>query len=71
MKTDQTAKKQALDCIKQLQAKYKIIRGDMRVKIAVKKELEEIICKELKNLKIDKLVSEELKGEMILRIYDI
>ncbi len=26
-KTDQTAKKQALDCIKLLQKKYKIVRG--------------------------------------------
>ncbi len=47
MKTDQSAKKQALDCIKQLQASYKIIRGDMRIRITFKKEFEEKILKEL------------------------
>ena len=35
-KTDQPAKKQALECIKLLQAKYKIARGDMRIRITFK-----------------------------------
>ena len=36
VKTDQPAKRQALECIKQLQAHYKITRGDMRIRIASK-----------------------------------
>lgn len=39
VKTDQPAKKQFLECVKLLQAKYKIVRADMRVKITFKKEV--------------------------------
>lgn len=45
VKTDQPAKKQALECIKLLQAKYKIARGEMRIRIACKKEALEKIEK--------------------------
>ena len=51
-KTDQPAKKQALECIKQLQTKYKIVRGDMRIRITFKAEAEDIIAKELKSVGI-------------------
>lgn len=40
VKTDQPAKKQALECIKILQSKYKIKRGDMRVKITFKEGIQ-------------------------------
>jgi len=33
VKLDQPAKKQALDCIKLLQKKYKIVRGQMKIRI--------------------------------------
>ncbi len=34
IKQDQSAKKQALECIKALQKHYKIARGDMRIQIS-------------------------------------
>jgi len=48
VKTDQPAKKQALECIKILQGKYKIVRGDMRVKVTFSKDLSEEMTKGLK-----------------------
>ena len=62
IKTDQSSKRQALECIKQLQTKYKIMRGDMRIRIAFKDESQKEIEKELNKLDIDKLISEDKKG---------
>ena len=71
MKTDQTAKKQALDCIKQLQSHYKIIRGDMRIRLAFKQASEETILTEIKKMGIEKCLSSEVKNEMCTYVYDI
>ena len=71
MKTDQPAKRQALECIKMLQTKYKIVRGDMRIRIIFKKESLEAIEQELSNLGIEAFQSEEIKADTISRVYDI
>ena len=41
LKLDQPAKKQALDCIKLLQKRYKISRGQMKVRITFEKDCQE------------------------------
>lgn len=40
LKLDQPAKKQALECIKLLQKRYKISRGEMKIRITLEKALE-------------------------------
>lgn len=45
LKTDQNAKKQALDCIKMLQKRYKIARGEMKIKITFEKDFKDKIEK--------------------------
>jgi ribosome maturation protein Sdo1 len=38
LKLDQPAKKQALDCIKLLQKRYKIARGEMKIRVTFEKD---------------------------------
>ena len=38
IKMDQDGKKQALDCIKALKKKYRIVRGLMRVRVGINKD---------------------------------
>lgn len=71
VKTDQPAKRQALECIKQLQTKFKIVRGDMRIRVTFKTESLAIIEEELHSIGIDQFLSEEKKEDSISRVYDI
>lgn len=41
LKLDQPAKKQALDCIKLLQKRYKIARGEMKIRLTFEQEIKE------------------------------
>jgi ribosome maturation protein Sdo1 len=41
LKLDQPAKKQALDCIKLLQKRYKIARGEMKIRVTFDKAVTE------------------------------
>jgi ribosome maturation protein Sdo1 len=50
VKTDQPAKKQALECIKLLQKRYKIVRGEMRVRVSFDQDKEEVLRAKLKEI---------------------
>jgi hypothetical protein len=48
VKLDQPAKKQALECIKLLQKRYKIIRATMKIKLTIPKGQTEEMDERLK-----------------------
>ena len=52
VKLDQPAKKQALDCIKLLQKRYKISRGEMKIRITFEKEVLQMLEASLKELEV-------------------
>ena len=47
LKLDQPAKKQALDCIKMLQTRYKITRGLMQIRVSIDQEQGETLKEKL------------------------
>lgn len=53
LKLDQPAKKQALDCIKLLQKRYKIARGEMKIRVTFEKEDTEELVAKLKAFEIE------------------
>lgn len=53
VKLDQPAKKQALDCIKLLQKRYKIARGQMKIRITFEEDLGEKVTKQLGALGVE------------------
>lgn len=53
VKHDQPAKRQALQCIKMLQKRYKIARGEMKIRISFDKEQQEALTEGLKKVEID------------------
>ena len=59
LKLDQPAKKQALDCIKMLQQRYKIARGLMQIRITLDQDRAEQLEEKLKTLGIEEYKSKE------------
>ena len=71
IKHDQPAKRQALLCIKMLQTRYKIARGEMKIRITFEKETEQDLTQALKTLEIEEFEQEEDKGSKLERLYNI
>lgn len=69
VKLDQPAKRQALECIKLLQKRYKLIRAFMKIRISFPKAAQEDIEKRLEDIEIEHFESEEIKEKEILRVY--
>ena len=53
MKLDQTAKKQASDCIKKLQEKFMLARAEMKIQLHISNENKEKLLEELKSIQIE------------------
>ena len=71
IKHDQPAKRQALQCIKVLQTRYKIARGEMKIRITFDSERQEVLVNALKKLEIEEFEQEEVKGKQASRVYNI
>jgi ribosome maturation protein Sdo1 len=71
VKLDQPAKRQALECIKLLQKRYKIMRAMMKIKISLSKLVLEDILKRLEEIEVDHPESEEVKEKEVVRVYFI
>ena len=71
LKLDQPAKKQALDCIKMLQQRYKIARGLMQIRITVDEEKAQQLQGKLEKVGVREYKSKEEKGEQVSFIYNI
>jgi|JI61114C2RNA_FD_contig_123_59589_length_1002_multi_3_in_0_out_0_2 ribosome maturation protein SDO1 len=69
VKLDQPAKRQALECIKLLQKRYKLIRAFMKIRISFPKVAQEDIQKRLEDIEIDHFEGEEIKEKEISRVY--
>ena len=50
VKLDQPAKKQALDCIKLLQKRYRIARGEMKIRLTFDQDIRPQLEESLKDL---------------------
>ena len=53
IKHDLPAKRQALQCIKVLQTRYKIARGEMKIRITFDSERQDVLVNALKKLEIE------------------
>jgi ribosome maturation protein SDO1 len=71
LKLDQPAKRQALDCIKLLQKRYKIARGEMKIRLSFEQDIQAELEARLLELDIDEVEKEEVKGTQLVRVYNI
>lgn len=71
IKLDQPAKKQALECIKLLQKRYKISRGEMKIRVTAERDgLPELEAR-LREVEVEEFEKEEEKGGQVARVYNI
>jgi ribosome maturation protein SDO1 len=71
VKHDQPPKRQALACIKLLQKRYKIARGEMKIRITFDQASLHHLTPVLQHLEIEDHEKEDLKGTQVSRIYNI
>lgn len=68
VKLDQPAKRQALDCIKLLQKRYKIARASMKIRLTYPKEEKDKIEKFTEDMEIDRVESEDIKDKEVVKV---